>query len=276
VTGSDFHYEEIDPPRELAAHVRCLWRLRGASAGGAPPEPIFPDGCVELVLNFADPFVRYTGNGASHLQALRLVTGQITRAITIAPSGRMDLWGIRFHPWAAAAFLDVQGTDLRDRMVTLGDASRALEIAIEPVIDAPTERSRRTALIAALASHARTIRPVDAMVPALVSMIAGQRESRSVRELARHAGLGTRRLQALFAERVGMSPKMLMRVARFQRALRIARERADLSWGAVAVEAGYYDQPHLNHDCREIAGCVPSALVAKDPGLTEVFLDGVR
>ena len=276
MTDSDFHYEEIDPPGDLAAHVRCLWRLRGPSAAGAPPEPILPDGCVELVLNFADPFVRHTGNGASHSQALRLVTGQITRAITIAPSGRMDLWGIRFHPWAAAAFLNVQGTDLRDRMVTLGDASRSLDIAIEPVVDASTEGGRREALIRALASHARRIRPADSMVPALVSMIAGQREPRSVRELARHAGVGVRRLEALFADRVGMSPKMLMRVSRFQRALRIARERADLSWGAVAVEAGYYDQPHLNHDCREIAGCAPSALVAKDPGLTEVFLDGVR
>jgi AraC-like DNA-binding protein len=38
------------------------------------------------------------------------------------------------------------------------------------------------------------------------------------------------------------------------------------------VHAGYYDQPHLNRECREIAGCTPSALVAKEPGLTEVFL----
>ena len=93
-----------------------------------------------------------------------------------------------------------------------------------------------------------------------------------MRELSRHAGIGTRRLQALFAERVGMSPKMLMRINRFQRALRIARERDDLSWSAVALEAGYYDQPHLNHECQEITGRAPSALVAKDPGLTEIFL----
>ena len=272
VTDTEFHYEEIDPPSVLAGHVRCIWRLRGPASDGAPPEPIVPDGCVEIVLNLADPFIRHAGNGSSHSQPLRLVTGQLSHAITIAPSGRMDLWGIRFHPWAAAAFLRLQGTDLRDRMLALSDASRSLDAALDPVVDARTDQDRWRALITALTTHARTARPVGPTLPALVSFIAGQRELLSVRELASRAGLGTRRVQAVFAERVGMSPKMLMRISRFQRALRIARERADLSWSAVALEAGYYDQPHLNHDCREIAGCAPSALVKKDPGLTEAFL----
>jgi AraC-like DNA-binding protein len=273
VTDGELHYQEIDPPAELSGHVRCLWRLRGAGGAGAGAEPIVPDGCVELVLNFADPFIRHLGVGDSHIQPHRLITGQLTQAITIAPSGRIDLWGIRFHPWAAAAFLNVPGSDLRDRMVTLGDASRALDLALGPVVDAVTDDARQSALLATLASHARRMRPVDQVLPMLVSLIGRQRELRSVRELAREAGVGTRRLQAMFADRVGMSPKMLMRLTRFQRALRIARERADLSWSAVAAEAGYYDQPHLNHDCREIAGCAPSALVAKDAGLTEVFLE---
>jgi AraC-like DNA-binding protein len=272
VTDTDFHYEEIGPPAMLASHVRCMWRLRGPASEAVPAEPIVPDGCVEIVLNLADPFIRHTGAGASHSQSLRLVTGQLSRAVTIAPSGRIDLWGIRFHPWAAAAFLRVHGTELRDCMLALSDASRSLDASLDPVIDAATDQDRRRALITALATHARTIRPVDPVLPALVSFIASQRELLSVRELARRAGLGTRRVQAVFAEGVGMSPKMLMRISRFQRALRIARERSDLSWSAVAMEAGYYDQPHLNHDCQEIAGRAPSALVAKDPGLTEVFL----
>ena len=274
VTDTEFQYDEIGPPATLASHVRCIWRLRGPASEAAPAEPIVPDGCVEIVLNLADPFIRHTEGGASHSQSLRLVTGQLSRAITIAPSGRMDLWGIRFHPWAAAAFLNVQGTELRDRMLTLSDVSRSLDAALDPVVDAATDEDRRRALMTALTTHDRTIRPVDPVLPELVSAIANQRELLSVRELARGAGLGTRRVQAVFAERVGMSPKMLMRISRFQRALRIARRRADLSWSAVAMEAGYYDQPHLNHDCQEIAGCAPSALVAKDPGLTEAFLNG--
>ena len=272
MTDTDFQYEELVPPVALAGHVRCIWRLRAPASAGVPPEPIVPDGCVELVLNLGDPFIRHTEPGASHVQPLRLITGQITRAVTIAPSGRTDLWGVRFHPWAAAAFLGVHGTELRDRMVALDDVSRALHGRLDAVIDARSDDERRRALLTALTAHARSARASDPLLRGLVSAIAGELEPLSVRELARRGGLGTRRLQALFAERVGMSPKMLMRIERFQRALRIARERADLPWSAVAMEAGYYDQPHLNHDCLAIAGCAPSALVAKDPGLTEIFL----
>jgi AraC-like DNA-binding protein len=272
VTDTGFHYEQIEPPAELASHVRCLWRLRGPSTDSAPPEPIVPDGCVEIVLNLADPFVRHTGAGDSHTQPRRLLAGQLTSAITIAPSGAVDLWGIRFHPWAAASFLGVAGSDLRDRMLSLDQASPSLDAALEQAWDAGTDARRCDALIAGLIAHAGTVQPLDPMLPSLVSWIERQRSPLSVRQLARRAGLGTRRIQAIFAHRVGMSPKMLMRLGRFQRALGIARERADLPWSAVAVEAGYYDQSHLIRDCQEIAGCAPSALVAKDPGLTETFL----
>ena len=272
MTDSDFHYEEIRPPPALAAHLRCIWRLRAPVADAPPPQPIVPDGCVELVLNLADPFIRHTGPGSSHVQPSRLIAGQITRAITIAPSGRTDLWGIRFQPWAAAGFLGVHGTELRDRMIAVDDASPALDSRLDAVVESATEVERGHRLIEALHAHARMIHTRDDILPELVADIADEREPLSVRALAARAGLGTRRLQALFAERVGMSPKMLMRLTRFQRALRIARERDDLSWGAVAHEAGYYDQPHLNHDCQEITGRTPSALVAKDPGLTRIFL----
>ena len=54
-------YREILPPLELRSVVKCFWTLRGpAQVELEAAEPILPDGCVELVLNFADPFVRLT------------------------------------------------------------------------------------------------------------------------------------------------------------------------------------------------------------------------
>jgi AraC-like DNA-binding protein len=272
VSDGSFHYREIDPPPALAGVVRCIWRLRGPATAAAPPEPILPDGCVEIVLNVGDPFARHVGTAAAYRQPRRLLTGQLTTAIAIAPTGNVDLWGIRFEPWAAAAFLRVSGEEIRDRMLTIDDASPMLDRELARVFDAPP--AERVDLITeGLTRQVRLARPRDTVLPSLVSRIVTRGEVLSVRELARDVGLGTRRLQAIFAEQVGMSPKMLMRIARLQRALRIARERPSLSWGAVAIEAGYYDQPHLNRDCRAIAGCSPSALIARDAGLTETFLD---
>src|SRR5262245_50977110 len=121
------HYREILPPPSLRLHVRCIWRLYGPRPEFVSAEPIIPDGCVELVLNLGDRFVRHVADERPHRQPARLVAGQITRAVHIEPSGRVDLWGIRFHPWSAAAFLGVSGEELRDRFLSVDEAIGSLD-----------------------------------------------------------------------------------------------------------------------------------------------------
>ena len=48
-------YQEFPVSEALRPHVRCLWELRGA-ADEPSAQLNVPDGCMELVLNFADPF----------------------------------------------------------------------------------------------------------------------------------------------------------------------------------------------------------------------------
>jgi AraC-like DNA-binding protein len=64
----------------------------------------------------------------------------------------------------------------------------------------------------------------------------------------------------------------LLRITRYQRALSLRRQNARLSWSAIAVRAGYFDQAHLIHESRDIAGCTPNVLLGSDGGLTDVFL----
>jgi AraC-like DNA-binding protein len=263
-------YREIDPPPTLAPFVRCIWRLRGVSGGA--PEPIIPDGCAEIVVNVGDPFVRHTSTNRSHVQAQRLVAGQLTRAITLEPTGRIDIWGIRLHPWCASTFTDVPASELRDCDVSLGDIDRSFDDSLAAVGDATTEQDAEQLLVDALLKRAAGTRPPSASVPRLVSFAARESETANVRNISRKAGVSTRQLQSVFRDHVGLTPKQLLRVTRFQRALRIARNEPTLSWGRVAHLAGFYDHAHLIHDSNDIAGCTPGELVARDAGLTGAFL----
>ena len=47
---------------------------------------------------------------------------------------------------------------------------------------------------------------------------------------------------------IGLTPKELVRITRFQPALALARAHPELSWSAVASRAGYYDHAHLVHE----------------------------
>jgi AraC-like DNA-binding protein len=269
-------YREIASRGVLADFVRCIWRLHGDPGRdqGGPPDPIIPDGCAEIVVNVGDPFIRHGPDGSSELQPLRLIAGQITRALTLEPSGRIDIWGIRFHPWCAARFLGVSASELRDRVVSLDTVTRALTDAFEPVADHQAEATAEQSVITALTRRARNVKRPDAHIPRLVAFASASSETTSVSRLAREAGVSTRRIQALFRDQVGLSPKQLLRVTRFQRALRLARTRPTLSWGHIAQLAGFYDQAHLIHDSNDIAGCTPRELVRREAALTEVFLHG--
>ena len=52
-------YQEFSPAASLRHHVECFWVLSNNERVASPSvERILPDGCMELILNCAEPFSR--------------------------------------------------------------------------------------------------------------------------------------------------------------------------------------------------------------------------
>ena len=81
------------------------------------------------------------------------------------------------------------------------------------------------------------------------------------RAIAGELGCSRRHLTQRFGAELGLPPKALGRVLRFERAIGLLREGRDLA--DVAYGCGYYDQPHFNRDFRELAGTTPSDYLAR-------------
>ena len=94
----------------------------------------------------------------------------------------------------------------------------------------------------------------------------------SIRAMADGFGLTTRRVQAIFADHVGLSPRALSRIARLQRALAHARSQPHRTLSAVAHDSGYYDHAHFVRDCRDIAGETPGRVLGRTGDVTTAFL----
>ena len=105
-------YREIEPSPALAPFVRCLWHLSGPADPAREAQPIVPDGCVEIVLNLGDPFLRVTGG--TDVQPAAMLVGQLTGPVVVIPTGAVDVWGVRLQPWGAAAFLATPLVELRE------------------------------------------------------------------------------------------------------------------------------------------------------------------
>ncbi len=76
--------------------------------------------------------------------------------------------------------------------------------------------------------------------------------------LARESGYSARHLRRRLLAATGLGPKRLQRIGRMQRALSAGRGE---SWARTAVEHGWYDEAHMAHDVRSLAGATPHALV---------------
>ena len=82
-----------------------------------------------------------------------------------------------------------------------------------------------------------------------------------VSSLQRETSLSRARATERFREQIGTRPKQYARLVRFRHVLeRLQDDAAVLA--DVALEAGYYDQAHMNAEFRELAGVSPTVFLA--------------
>jgi len=265
-------YAEWMPESTPHNPVVCCWSLRSeaAEAEAQGAEPALPDGCPELIFNFADPFENVAANGRVMTQPAVFLVGQITRPFVLRPTGAVDLLAVRFEAHGAYG-LHTDMSQLRDawaepialRDTTLRDLAQRL---------ATTSGSQRRAEIHAwLAQYALRAPRADDVVAAMVARIRETHGAVAIETLAASHGLGMRTLQRRFAQQVGLSPKRFARIVRFHRVC-LAWQETPETLARVAADSGYCDESHLIRDFRAFVGTPPATFLAALPEFTKLFL----
>src|SRR3982751_4161474 len=126
-------YQEHHPKAPLNRYIECFWILESDTLPDPPTtERILPDGCVELILNFAARFVQHTDTKQS-LQPLNFLVGQMTGPVFISPTGPVQLMGLRFHPGGTVPFFGLPMHELTDQIVELGNLASRFETELMSV-----------------------------------------------------------------------------------------------------------------------------------------------
>lgn len=222
-------YREHTPHPSLSPFIRCYWTLRGAMKQPAAPTRVFPDGAMEIIFHFAEPF-QLLDDGVVRGQASTLLAGQICAPITLLPSASCDVLGIRFHPGGTHPFLRFPQNLVAGRIVNLQDHWGRLANDISDAL-----------------GESQGVKRIQILERYLLAMKPQAQESRM--------SLSLRQYRRRFEAEVGLPPKLFERIQRFQGALqRIGREPLV----DIALECGYYDQAHLIRDFRQFTGNTPS------------------
>jgi AraC-like DNA-binding protein len=105
-------------------------------------------------------------------------------------------------------------------------------------------------------------RPLEAIDDTVIQMM-DPLKIHTLKEWASLACLSQRQFERNFITRVGISPKLFIRIVRFEFAMKIKNGSRDKSWLDIAFESGYTDSSHLLKEFREFAEFPPSSFYHK-------------
>jgi AraC-like DNA-binding protein len=278
-------YRERRPIAALASVVDRIWMLEGAAGTDSVPQPVLPDGRPELVIHLGDRFEEVVCSDAALtpqadqrlLQPSIIFAGQLIEQMLLRATGRIAVLGIRFRPDGAAALFSAPQQVLAGQTLDLGALVPRLERDLRGIYDGEGDLPR--AADAAERVLLQWTRPnrLDPRVRYAVDAIYRAHGRLSIDRLATGAGVTRRHLERQFLTTVGITPKRLARIARFQGALRVLERSDPGRTGAdTALTCGYTDQSHFIREFRALAGCTPSQHLMRTAELTGFFIGDAR
>jgi AraC-like DNA-binding protein len=246
--GGQIYVERPAAPA-LAELVSAVWIQQVAPGADPYTHRSVPNGGVELLCRIGE---------------LPRVVGPLTTASVEMLEPGTTVIGMRFRPGAAPAVLGLPASELVDLAVGTDELWGATGAELQDEI--ATAASPQQAL-AGLQRHVIGRLPGAPAYDSLVSEAVRQLmpwRSDDVGSLTSSLFVSERQLRRRCKDAVGLAPKVLHRMLRFQgfmaltqHALAHGRAPSDDGMAMLAAEAGYADQPHLTRECLRLTGVSP-------------------
>jgi AraC-like DNA-binding protein len=248
-------------PPHLAGVVDSIWHFEGTMA--FLRERTFPSGLLQLIVHLGRRY-RVVEKGRAELCPEMCVGGLQTgplvvespgtlcrvMGVQLLPVGAYRLFGTPLGELSGLASVDLQDVvgraagELRDRCLAASSSAEQVRCAADWIAE----------------RLARSPAP-DPAITWSADQIRRRQGAVSISELRDRTGLSKTRMATVFRDQVGVTPKLYARIHRFRRALELIKQGSD-PLVDVALAAGYYDQPHLNAEFRELSGLAPGEYLA--------------
>jgi AraC-like DNA-binding protein len=242
-------------PTNLSGIVEFMWHFQGSIA--SPRERTFPNGLLEIIVHLGERYSDIQGDRVSICPETCVTGLQLGPVVVEAPRRETTVLGLRFTAAGAYAVFgrpmhEIAGLTV-DLVDLVGSAAAELQARCGSAAG-PGERFTRAAewIDARLRRGIR----VDPAIAWTVEQIRRCGGAVSIKSLRDRAGLSGNRIAVAFREQIGVTAKQYARVMRFRRVLDLLNTGVP-SLADVAFDAGYYDQPHMTAEFKELSGLTP-------------------
>jgi AraC-like DNA-binding protein len=248
------------PRFPLSQHVACLWFQSGQTY--RTRETILPTGTIELMINLgaAQKVVDKRDPARLDVYHHSWLAGLQTAPVVVEAVADTRIIGARFKPGGAYPFFDFPISELNNRIITMDLIwGRFIHQARERLVEAVDLSERFRLLEAMLLQKLRLDVPDFRIVRFAVDEIACLDSFTTIKALSEKAGVSQKHLISLFNKVVGVPPKLLQRIIKFNSILRTIDPAQPVHWAEIAHQGYYYDHAHFDKDFLAFSGLTPTA-----------------
>lgn len=246
------------PLKEFVQHYRLRhFVFSGGIIPTVKPFPPRPEQCLTFYIRGHETAL-YTNNQTAFKKPRSVLSGQFTsRVDRYVSSPEILMIIIDFKPGALHRLTGLPFKELTNKDL---DAEDIFSSEIRKLNDRLSGLKSYNEMIrnieVFLISLAENLKKEFLAIDRLLSITAKDPDC-SISWMARHAHLSLRQLERKFDERIGISPKTFLRIARFNQSYWMHLKNPQLSWMQIAMCCGYTDYQHLAKEYREFSSTNP-------------------
>lgn len=235
-------YTELSPCKELQSYIRCYWGTENPiiqNENNDAAEFVIPDTCVDIIYH-----IDYTNNTVTggfcgiNDCSFHVHNGGITEHMEAT-------FAIRFYAWSAYAFADDSLKSTLNGYFDVGSRFEWLDKIIRlKLLELKTLKEKASFIEQALLKKLSNVRG-NAVVDDTIQNILINKGSLDIANLAKESFVSTRQLERLFHEYIGITPKKLSNLIRYQFLWKDILCDKDFDVLSAVYKYGYTDQSHL-------------------------------
>lgn len=251
-------YVEIDPPAILRRSVQAGWIHASRIDAPAAVHRVVPDPCLSIA------FACRRDAAGRVVEPRLLFVGPVRSPRVTTQTPGSELVAVRFFPEWGQQFLGIHPGEHPDAVVDLASVTDRGDRSLpERLEETRSPLDALHVMMTALAREAATMRDpsgCDALASHASAVLRRSGGSMEMDRLAALHGVSGRHLRRAFRAPVGLSPKTLAGMLRFQRLLLASDLAATPDWADLALQCGYADQAHMIREFKRLTGATPAAL----------------
>ncbi len=255
-----FHVPE--PP--LNRYIICFWHAELQVP--YTREKILPTGTVELIINFGAPFKLVDKQDAKRftLQDQSWLVGLQTEYLINEPLAETHMIGVRFRPGGAHGFFHCPAHQMHNQVLPM-DAlwGHFIEEARTRLYEASNLSSKFALLEHLLRSRLSVEKSGQGLINFAIKQLVNSQGAISIATLCDKLAISQKHLSQQFKKFVGVPPKSLARIFRFQHVLNTIDPTQSPNWVDIAHQCHFYDQSHFNRDFLAFTGLSPGEYLSQ-------------